>query len=428
MRAAAAFIAAAAVSTAMSCSTNPVTGKTQLDLLGESQELALGAQLYPAYIQDSLGPIEDEALQAMVTRAGEEVARVSHRPALPYGFVAVNEPAVNAFALPGGKICITRGLLARLESEDGLAAVLAHEVGHVTARHVVGAYNRQALATALILGGAAVMEAKDVQGRELITLGAVVGAQLALAHYSREQERQSDRLGLEYSVAAGYSPYGLVETHRVLLELQRTQPGLLARLFASHPMSSARLATAETDIEQLPGDVRGREKRVEPYLRTSERLRALRPAWDLAHEGRVLVAQGKKREGTELLGRSAQQAPEEGVIRTLHAVALNQVERTREARVEAMEGARRSPKVFLTRLVGGSLLVSEDARASLDHLDEAERILPGVAQVSYMRGRANETLGHRDAAVAAYREALSRDPQGEVGKAAAARLHALGAA
>lgn len=428
MRATATFLAIVAVLATAACSTNPVTGKSQLDLLGESQEIALGAQLYPAYIQDSLGAIADEALQGLVARTGEAVARVGHRPSLPYAFVAVNEPAVNAFALPGGKICITRGLLARLESEDGLAAVLGHEVGHVTARHAVAAYNRQVLATALLLGGAAVMEAKDVQGRELITLGAVVGAQLALAHYSREQERQSDRLGLEYSVAAGYSPLGLVETHRVLLELQKSQPGLLARLFASHPMSSERLATAEAAAEALPADVRSREKRVEPYLRAVQPLRAVRPAWDLAHEGRVLLTQGKKREGAELLARAAQQAPEEGVIRTLHAVALQQIERPQVARGEAMEGARRAPGVFLARLVAGSLWVSEDARASLEQLEAAERILPGVAQVSYLRGRANETLGRREAAAAAYREALARDPQGEVGQAAAARLKAMGEA
>ena len=428
MRVKTTLLAAAGAALALSCSTNPVTGKAQLDLLGEAQELALGAQLYPAYIQDSLGPIDDEALQALVANTGEAVARVSHRPGLPYAFVAVNEPAVNAFALPGGKICITRGLLARLESEDGLAAVLGHEVGHVAARHVVAAYNRQALATALILGGAAVMASQDVRGRELINVGAVVGAQLALAHYSREQERQSDRLGLAYSVAAGYSPHGLVETHRVLMELQKAPPGQIERLFASHPMSSARLAAAEAEIQQLPADYRGRERRVEPYQRATQKLREVRPAWDLAHEGRVLAAKGSKREAAEFLGRAAQQAPGEGVIRTLYAVALNQDNRPREARAEAMEGAQRAPQVFLTRLVAGSLLVSEDARASLDHLGEAERILPGVAHVSLLRGQALERLGQRDAAVTAYREALARDPQGEVGKAAAARLQVLGAA
>lgn len=410
------------------CATNPVTGRTQLDLLGESQELALGNQLYPAYIQDSLGPIDDPALQATVTRIGEAIAQVSHRPALPYAFVAVNDPAVNAFALPGGKICITRGLLARLESEDGLAAVLGHEVAHVTARHAVAAYNRQALAALFVLGGAAVLEAREVRGRELITFGAAVGAQLALAHYSREQERQSDRLGLDYAVAARYSPYGMVETHRVLLGLQRTQPSLLERLFASHPMSQERLAAAEAAVAALPTEARERPRRVAEYQTVSAELRARQPAWDLAHEGRLLLQRGNKRQALTALARAAQQVGEEGVIRTLHAVALAENDHRQEAVGEALAGVARAPSIFLPRLVAGFLLLDQDARAALAHLNEAERILAGVAQVALLRGNAFEKLGERENAVAAYRQAVARDPQGEVGRAAAGRLQALGVA
>ncbi len=131
------------------CSVNPVTGKRQLDLIGEAQEVELGKSIYPQAIQGSFGPIEDATTQDEVHRLGAALAAVGHRPNLPYEFTAVNEPEANAFALPGGKICITRGLLGRLESEDGAAAVLAHEIGHVTARHAVSQYNRQLLATAL---------------------------------------------------------------------------------------------------------------------------------------------------------------------------------------------------------------------------------------------------------------------------------------
>ena len=227
------------------CTVNPVTGKSQLDLMGEAQEVEMGKAYYPSAVQSSLGPLDDRELQAAVARAGNAVAAVGHRPALPYEFIAVNDPQVNAFALPGGKICITRGLLSRMESEDGMAAVLGHEVGHVTARHAVAAYNREILATAVLVGGGIYMEAADVKNRELISLGAVIGAQLMMAHYSREQERQSDEFGLDYAIKAGYSPRGMVETQKVLLSLQQQRPGAIERMFASHPMSAERLATAE---------------------------------------------------------------------------------------------------------------------------------------------------------------------------------------
>lgn len=409
------------------CATNPVTGKAELDLLGEEQELALGKQLYPAFIQDSLGPIDDEAVSRLVARVGGEVAAVSHRPRLPYEFTPVNDPAVNAFALPGGKICITRGLLVRLESEDALAAVLGHEVGHVTARHAVAAYNRQVLATLFLAGSAAVLEAKEVKGRELIWVGGLIGTQMLLARYSRDQERQSDTLGLQYAVAAGFAPQGMVETQRVLLSLGREKPTLVERLFASHPHSAERLATAERLVAQLPPEVQNRPLRRATLLDATANLRQVQPAWEEAAEGRALLAQGQKARALAALSRARELAPKEGVIRTLLALALWESEKKGEAREQAFAGAELAPKVFVSRLFAGMLGVEADAARSLQELAAAEEILPGTAPVPLFQGRAYEKLGQRQKAVEAYREALRRDPEGEVGQAAAARLQALGA-
>lgn len=407
------------------CATNPVTGKAELDFLGEEQELALGAQLYPAFIQDSLGPIDDASLERFVAEVGAKVAAVSHRPQLPYQFTAVNDPAVNAFALPGGKICITRGLLVRLESEDGLAAVLGHEVGHVTARHAVAAYNRQVLATLFLATSAAVLEAKEVKGRELIWAGGLIGTQMLLARYSRDQERQSDTLGLQYAVAAGFSPRGLVETQRILLSLGKEKPNLVDRLFASHPHSAERLATAERLVAQLPPEVQNRPVRKEVLLEATANLRQIQPAWEEAAEGRALLAQGQTAKALSRFQRARELAPKEGVIRTLLAVALWESDKKSDAQKEAASGATLAPRVFLSRLVAGMLSVETDAAFSLQELTTAEEILPGTAPVPFFQGQAYEKLGQRRKAVEAYREALRRDPEGEVGRAAARRLQAL---
>lgn len=412
---------------AAGCTINPVTGKSQLDLLGEAQEIEMGRSLYPQAIQGSLGPLDDAAIQQEVSRVGGAVAAVGHRPTLPYEFTAVNDPEVNAFALPGGKICITRGLLGRLGSEDGLAAVLGHEVGHVTARHAVSAYNRQLLATALIVGGGIALEAGDVKNRELITLGAVIGTQLALAHYSREQERQSDELGLEYAVKAGFSPAGMVETQRVLLDLQKQKPGLVEQLFASHPMSAERLATAEKRVAALPAEVRERAVRVEPFKVAAARVVAERPAWELAQEGMTLLGAEKKREAEAKLGEAVRLAPAAGVLRTLHAACLAEADQSDRALPEARDGARLSPAVFVSRFIAGELLIKPSPAEALGHLDAAEKLLPGVAEVALLRGRALEKLGRRDEAVGAYRQAVERDPQGKTGGEAAKRLQELGA-
>lgn len=420
------IVSALAVVLAAGCTVNPVTGKSQLDLLGEAQEIEMGKSLYPQAIQGSLGPISDAEVQAEVERVGESVATVSHRPGLPYSFTAVNDPEVNAFALPGGKICITRGLVARLDSEDGLAAVLGHEVGHVTARHAVAAYNRQLIATAVLVGGAVYMEAEDVKNRELIGIGALLGTQLVLAHYSREQERQSDDLGIAYAVKAGYSPRGMIETQQVLLDLQKTKPGLVDRLFASHPMSADRLATAKASVAKLPADVQDRPLREQEYQRSARGVIAVRPAWDRAQEGQRLLADKKLKEGEDALADAVRQAPSEGVVRTLHATALAAVKREDAAITEAREGACLAPGVFLSSFVAGQLLLKPNPREALEHLDRAEELLRGVADVSLARGTALEGLGRRDDAAAAYRETVKRDPTGSAGSAANKRLQAMG--
>ncbi|MEW6337927.1 MAG: M48 family metalloprotease [Acidobacteriota bacterium] len=409
------------------CAVNPVTGKSQLDLMGEAQELELGSQLYQPYIQQSLGPVNDEAVQREVGRVGSSLAAVSHRPRLPYEFTAINDPSVNAFALPGGKICITRGLLARLESVDGMAAVIGHEIGHVTARHAVAAYNRQILAGAIMLGAAVYAGTSNDDAAPLIGLGAMIGTQLALATYSRDQERQSDDLGIAYLVAAGYSPRGMVETHRVLLEQQREDPSLFDRMFASHPMSAERLATSERRLAGLTPEVRDRPVDIAGYNRVFERVIRDRAAWDLAAEGQRLLGAKKAKEGAARFADAARTAPHSGVIKTLHSLAMLSLKQTEDAIALADDAARLDGRVFVCRLVAGQLLVEPRPAEAITHLDAAESLLPGSAEVAYARGRAFEKLDRKAAAVEAYREARKRDPQGRVGAAAADRLRGLGA-
>lgn len=422
-----AFVAVlGALSFGGACSVNPVTGKSQLDLLGEAQEIEIGTKMYPGTIQESMGAIEDKSVQEMVRRVGLAVAAVGHRPALPYEFTAVDEPEVNAFALPGGKICITRGLLARLDSEDGMAAVLAHEVGHVTARHVVSSYNRQILAGVISVGAGIYMETSDSAYRGLVGLGAMLGTQLALAYYSREQERQADSLGLDYAVKAGYSPHGMIETHKVLLALHDGKVSLAERMFASHPMSAERLASAERDIAKLPADVQARPLKSGSYRTAAARLLAARPAWDLAAEGRRLIGAKKVREAEGKLAEAVRKEPGAGMIRTLHAISLAMSKQRDPAVAEAREGARLAERVFLAQFIAGQILLEPDPQGALGTLDRAEGIFPGVAEVAYLRGAAFEKLKRTREAAQAYQLALQRDPDGEVGAAAAKRLQALG--
>src|SRR5918995_1182751 len=142
---------ASALAVAIACATNPVTGKRELSLMSEQQEVQLGQQ-YDVEVRKQMRPYNDADLQRYVSQMGMRLARLSHRPQLPWHFTLVDVPAINAFALPGGYIYITRGILAYLDNEAQLAGVLGHEIGHVTARHSAQQYSRAVLGQVGLVG------------------------------------------------------------------------------------------------------------------------------------------------------------------------------------------------------------------------------------------------------------------------------------
>jgi predicted Zn-dependent protease len=175
---------------AVSCATNPATGRRQLILMSEQEEIALGKQS-DADIRRQMGVYEDRELQQYVDRIGARLARQSYRPDLPWTFTVVDEPAVNAFALPGGFIYVTREL----------AGVLGHEVGHVDARHSVDQYSKQLLTTGALAGASVFLP------RWQSALGAgSIAAQFAFLKFGRDAELEADRLGVGYASGSGWAP------------------------------------------------------------------------------------------------------------------------------------------------------------------------------------------------------------------------------
>ena len=185
------------------CATNPATGERQLMLMSEAEEVALGKQ-YDAQVREQMGLYNDQALQRYVSQIGQRLAKASHRPHLPWTFAVVDEPAVNAFALPGGYIYLTRGILPFLQNEAEMAAVLGHEIGHVDARHSASAASREmAAGGGLAILGILVPETQPFQQ----LAGAAFG--LMFLKHGREAELESDKLGVGYAVASGWAPSGM---------------------------------------------------------------------------------------------------------------------------------------------------------------------------------------------------------------------------
>lgn len=192
------------------CATNPATGETQLALIGEEQEIQMGQEA-AAQVEAQMGLVDDPELQQYVSRVGQRLAAASERPDLPWRFQVVDDPSVNAFALPGGFIFVTRGIMAVFMSEAELAAVLGHEIGHVTARHSVEQLSQQQL-----FGGLAGL------GVVLLDLGSLgqgvlgTGLNLLFLKYSRDDERQADDLGLRYMTRENYEPDEMLDVFQTL--------------------------------------------------------------------------------------------------------------------------------------------------------------------------------------------------------------------
>jgi predicted Zn-dependent protease len=207
------------------CATNPVTGENQLMLVDQAWELQVGRQYSPEVQKQLGGRIANWQLQNYVTSVGQKIAVVSHQPGLKFHYVAVNDESVNAMALPGGYVFITRGILEQLASEAQLAGVLAHETAHVTARHAAAAVSSQ-------MGIDLALSAAGQNASSGVTQIARMGSGLIGLHYSREQETQADMIGLEYMVKAGYNPYAMIETIEMLQRQNEVRP---IEFFSSHP-------------------------------------------------------------------------------------------------------------------------------------------------------------------------------------------------
>lgn len=259
------FLSGLALSTG--CATNPVTGERQLALISESQEIQMGQEAAQQAAQ-SIGLVEDQALQNYVHRIGTTMASQSERPELPWTFQVVDDPTPNAFALPGGPIFLTRGILGLMRSEAELASVIGHEIGHVTARHSVTLLSRAQLAE-IGLGVGSILVPQIAQLGQL----AGAGLQLLFLSYGRDAERQADDLGFRYALEQNYDVREMVN---VFVQLQRSSQAAghspLPTWLASHPYPEERIERIQQTLGTLSRDLANTNRNVDAYMNRIDNL------------------------------------------------------------------------------------------------------------------------------------------------------------
>ena len=255
------LLVAALAFVTVTCATNPVTGRPQLSLISESDEIALGKQASQE-VEQTIGLVEDAELQAYVRRIGMAMATTSQRPSLPWTFGVVDDPTPNAFALPGGFIYVTRGMATLMSSEAELASVLGHEIGHVTAKHSVSAISQQQLAQiGLGVGSILIPRLQRFQGLVGTGLG------LLFLQHGRDAERQADDLGFQYASSRGYAMSEMADVFRSLERLPGSERSALPSFLSSHPSPGERVKTIEQKAAAQQTGARGSIVREAEYLR-----------------------------------------------------------------------------------------------------------------------------------------------------------------
>lgn len=251
--------------------------------VSDEQEQELG-DLMAAEMNVRLSLLADPSLRGYIEGMGDEIAEVSDRPGIDYNFYIINSEMVNAFALPGGHVYITRGLIERTRSGPELAGVIAHEIGHVAARHGVRKLERNlrtgslmSLLYQLLLGGQ-----PELLRRNSVELAGM----LWNAQHSRADERKADRLAVRYVIRAGIDPHGVVSLLETLVTEEAHDSGRVAGWFSTHPMTRSRIRFTRREIDQaLEGRSPELDRRMSSYPEFRERIAALPPAPDAAEPG-----------------------------------------------------------------------------------------------------------------------------------------------
>ncbi len=233
-------VATCLVAALAGCAVNPATGRRQLNFLGTQQEIALGVEAAPNFQQSYGGPIPSAQVNQYVTDLGHRLADVSERPDLPWEFHAVDSAVVNAFALPGGKVFISRALLEKMDSEAQLAGVLGHEVGHVAAQHIGQRMSQSMLIQgALSVGLSVATRSSNAAWLDILGKGTEFGASTYLLKFGRDHESEADALGLRYMSRLGYNPAAQLKVMEVLNEAAKgPRP---PEFLSTHPYPETRI-------------------------------------------------------------------------------------------------------------------------------------------------------------------------------------------
>ncbi len=395
------------------CSVNPVTGERNFQIYGTDWEQQVGTQMYAPMKQSQGGEfILDPELTAYVQGVGERLANQARRKSeLEYEFSILNDSIPNAWALPGGKIVINRGLLIELDSEAELAAVLGHEIVHSDAAHGARAQSKGALTQAgavismVILGSTIDSQA----AREVAMMVPALGSQLLTQKYGRDAERESDEYGMIYMSEAGYNPRGAIELQETFVEISKERDtDWMSGLFASHPPSMERVDNNRETALTLPeGGEMGRER----YREKIAYLKRVQPAYEAYDEANKALEDDNAALAQEKLNKALAMEPRESLFHDLQGDIYALDDRDERALASYQKAISANPDFFYGYLRAGqmqyALNQTDPARKSLD---KSLELMP-TAEAHYLLGMLDKRQGNMSSALEHFQAAAQSESE-----------------
>ncbi len=410
------------------CAVDPVTGRHELMLMTPEEEIALDQQQSPYQFSSDYGPVQDKKLNQYLHQVGTALSAKSHRPEMPFSFRAVNATYINAYAFPGGSIAATRGILVELDNEAELAALLAHEIGHVNARHTAERVTKGALVNVLVSSASIATSAAGfgTYGGLIQDLGGI-GAGALLAHYSRDNEREADSLGMEYIISSGYTPQGMVGLMKVLLENGHRNPSAIEMMFSTHPMSEERYQTAVLDAEGMYKELLSAPDHRERYLDKTAELRSIKEAITSLQNSEKAMRKKEYLQAEQEIIKALKTAPDDYAALVMMAKCKLAQDKNREAEEYALRAGEIYPQEAQSHVVSGvTSILNNKYEQAYTKFTEYDRLLPGNPQIVFFQGLSQEGMDNTKNAAQYYYQYLQEVRKGAQAQYAYKRLQSWG--
>lgn len=410
------------------CAVDPVTGRQQLMLMSPDEEIAVDRQQSPYQFSNDYGVSQDQQLNAYINEVGKQLAGQSHRPEMPFSFRAVNASYINAYAFPGGSIAATRGILVELDNEAELAALLGHEIGHVNARHTAEQMTKGTLASILIGGASLATSAAGLgdYGGLIQDLGGI-GAGALLAHYSRDNEREADALGMEYMTRSGYTPQGMVGLMELLQDNGRRKPSAIEMMFSTHPMSEERLQTAIARSRDTYQKMLSAPDNRERYLDNTASLRKIKDAITAMQNGAGHFRQKKYDQAEEEYAKALKIAPDDYAA----LLMMSKCKLAQDDYTEAEQYARHAEEIYPEEaqsyvISGVTGILNKRYEQAFQQFSRYDKLLPGNPSIIFYQGLCLEGMQKEKEAAQYYYQYLQKVRKGSQAQYAYKRLKSWG--